>query len=387
MNGILRLAANDLRRTLRDRASAIWLLLLPVALMWFFGQFTDRGDSGPPQVSLAVVDEDGGWLAQAFLDELRGEAVRLEVVDPPAVSSEQGRGAVRTLTIPAGFTSDVLAGTQRELRLVKDPGADEGFSLAAEVHVARAIVRTLGRLVEMRVAGDPMEGDDDPSETFASLDERERLVDLVVTTAGTGTPVPSGSAQSVPGILTMTVLMMTVIYGGVFLTNEKREGMLRRQMSAPISRRGVVAGKLLGRASIAGAQAVVLLAVGRFGFGVDYGSLAGLVVLCVAYVVAVAGLATLIGAALRTPEQASTVGWLVSMALAAMGGCWWPSEVMPEWLRRAAHVLPTSWAMDGFHALISFGRGLDGVLLPAAVLLAFAAVFALAGARILRATA
>jgi ABC-type multidrug transport system permease subunit len=67
-----------------------------------------------------------------------------------------------------------------------------------------------------------------------------------------------------------------------------------------------------------------------------------------------------------------------------MGGCWWPSEVMPEWLQRSAHVFPTAWAMDGFHALISFGRGFPAVALPCAVLLGFGAAFSWIGARRLR---
>jgi ABC-type multidrug transport system permease subunit len=57
---------------------------------------------------------------------------------------------------------------------------------------------------------------------------------------------------------------------------------------------------------------------------------------------------------------------------------------MPRWLWSAAHVFPTAWAMDAFHALISFGRGLEAVLLPAAVLLAFGALFSLLGARFLK---
>ena len=103
----------------------------------------------------------------------------------------------------------------------------------------------------------------------------------------------------------------------------------------------------------------------------------------VVLLIAVAGLATLLGAVLHTPAQASSVGWIVAMVLAALGGCWWPSEVMPAWMRTAAHALPTAWAMDAFHALISFGQGLDAVLLPCTVLLGFAVVFSVLGARYL----
>jgi len=81
------------------------------------------------------------------------------------------------------------------------------------------------------------------------------------------------------------------------------------------------------------------------------------------------------------PEQASAVGWISSMILAALGGCWWPSEVMPRWLWRASHVLPTPWAMDGFHALISFGRPGSAVLAPCAALLLFGLVFSVWGSR------
>jgi linearmycin/streptolysin S transport system permease protein len=94
---------------------------------------------------------------------------------------------------------------------------------------------------------------------------------------------------------------------------------------------------------------------------------------------------TLAGAVLKTPAQASAVGWLASMVMAAMGGCWWPSEVVPRWLWHTAHVFPTAWAMGGFHSLISFGRGLDAVLLPAAVLVGFGLVCATLGARCLQA--
>ena len=102
------------------------------------------------------------------------------------------------------------------------------------------------------------------------------------------------------------------------------------------------------------------------------------------YAVAVAALSTLLGALLRTSEQASAVGWITGMVLAALGGCWWPVEIMPGWVRSFALLLPTSWAMDGFHALISFGRGVDGVWRPALMLLLFGALFTLLGARWLR---
>lgn len=382
------LAANDLRLTLRDRASLVWMLLLPLALMWIFGGMNRGG--GPQRVALAVEDRDGGWLARGLVRELGGEGIELTEVKSGGravggTSQVAEEPPARTLVIPKGFTAEALAGRQQKLRLEKASGARQDFSLAAEVHVVRAIVRVVGRLAEVgpKAAGDPTgEGQRRAVEALAA---RPALVTLAVSTAGGGHPVPSGFAQSVPGTLTMTVLMMTLIYGAVFLTLEKRQGMIRRQAILPLPRGSVFLGKLAGRLLIAAGQAAILLLAGRFLFHVSWGSSpGGLALLLGAYLLAVAALSTLLGALLSTPEQASAIGWIASMILAALGGCWWPSEVIPKWLWKASHVLPTPWAMDGFHALISFGRGVEAVLLPAGVLLGFAALFALLGSRYLR---
>lgn len=369
------LGLNDLRLAARDRAAFLWMFLLPLALMWIFGAVNN---SGPPRkASLAVLDRDGGWLAQALVKELAGDRIELTVLKPGGPGGTTVKDDFpRTLTIPQGFTANVLAGHQQILRLEKGSNANEEFSLAAEAYIIRAIVRIVGRLAETGAQAQP--------QTFAALAARPPLVSVAVSTAGGGRPVPQGFAQSVPGTLTMTVLMMTLIYGAVFLTLEKRQGMIRRQAMLPLSRGTVFLGKLAGRLLIAGAQAILLLIAGRFLFHVSWGSSpGGLALLLGSYVLAVAALSTLLGALLSTPEQASAVGWILSMILAALGGCWWPSEVMPRWLWRASHVLPTPWAMDGFHALISFGHGVEAVLLPAAVLVGFAAVFAVLGSRFL----
>ena len=355
MRQILRLGLNDLRLTLSDRPAFLWLLVLPIAMTWFFSL------AGPDRIGLEVVDQDGGQLAEAFLDEIEDERVSVS-----RLAGDADEYGSRRLIIPEGFTSGVLAGRPQTLRLENRSGANPESSLAVELHVERAIARTLERVA----------GPDAPAKA---------PIRLVVSAAGAGQPVPSGAAQSVPGMLTFMVLMMTVIYGAVFLTIEKRTGMLRRQAVLPLGRLSIFLGKLLGRLFIATLQIVALVLAGRFLFDVSWGrSPLGLALMLASYAVAVAALSTLLGAVLRTAEQASAVGWIVSMVLAALGGCWWPAEVMPEWIRSIAVLLPTTWAMDGFHALISFDRGFDGVWRPALMLLLFGAFFAALGARLLR---
>jgi ABC-type multidrug transport system permease subunit len=405
------LAVNDLRLTVRDRAAFVWMLILPIAFMWLFGQM-GGGDGEMPLIYLAVEDRDGGWLADALVQELEGESIALVLLGSLAPGErEEHQDPARVLIIPEGFTAGALAGEQQTLQLASRGNANPQYTVAAQMHVVRVLGRLLGRMAETwdvssqssqdevgESAADPagaesvgegvlseVTGNETLAGELQRLATRPPRVRLQVATAGQGQPVPQGTAQSVPGTLTFVVLMMTVVYGGVFLTQEKQHGTLRRQASLPITHRQIFAGKLLGRLLLAGLQIVVLLAAGHFIFGVSWGSsAAGLALVLLSYAAAAAGLATLVGAVLETPEQASSVGWLSTLVMAAMGGCFWPSEVMPEWLRTAGHVFPTAWAMDAFHSLISFGRGLDAVVLPSLVLLGFAALFTTLGGRFLR---
>lgn len=374
MTPLLRLAANDVRLTVRDRAAAFWLLVLPIFLIWMFGHMS--GGNGAAAVSLAVVDRDGGWLAEAFTEELSGPNVKLSVFRGAAADGDEVKKAARWIELPKGFTDGALAGRQQKLKILTAENAAADYSRAAEVVVTRGIVRTLARAAEMRQSLSAQS-----LAAYDGLRSRPAIVTLQSASAGRGTAV-GGLEQSVPGNMTFTVMMMTLIYGAVFLTIEKREGMLKRQMSLPISRATIFAGKVLGRLLVALGQIAILVAAGRYVFHVDFGrSPAGLAAILIAYAFAIAGIATFLGAILANPEQASTVGWLTSMVMGAMGGCWWPAEVMPDWLRSIAHVFPTAWAMDGLHGLISFGRGFEAIVVPATVLCAFGAAFSWLAAR------
>jgi ABC-2 type transport system permease protein len=369
---------NDVRLTLRDRAAFFWLLVLPVFLIWMFGHMFAGG--GSARVSLAVRDRDGGWLAAALTEELSGPNVIVKMYAGKAADGEESKKAAQWVELPAGFTAGALAGRQQILKIETSEDASADYSRAAEVLVTRAIVRTLGRVAEMKGADVPMD-----AATYDALKARPPLIALESATAGAGHAV-RGFEQSLPGNMTFTVMMMTLIYGAVYLTIEKREGVLKRQLTLPLSRQAIFLGKVLGRLLIALLQIAILVAFGKFAFKLDFGSSpAGLTVLLIAYAFSIAGISTFLGAILANPEQASTVGWLASTVMGALSGCWWPAEIMPGWLQKAAHVFPPAWAMDGLHALISFGKGFAAVIEPSLVLVAFGAAFSWLAARRLRA--
>jgi ABC-2 type transport system permease protein len=70
--------------------------------------------------------------------------------------------------------------------------------------------------------------------------------------------------------------------------------------------------------------------------------------------------------------------------MAAVGGCWWPIDLEPRWMRSVALAFPTTWAMEAFNDLMIRRRGADSVYLPTAVLLAYGAAYLAVGLALFR---
>ena len=185
--------------------------------------------------------------------------------------------------------------------------------------------------------------------------------------------------------MVLFLMINTAMSGAVILTQEKQNRVLPRLAMMPIRRAEMLAGKMLGLLGMALLQSLVVIVLGRIIFHVNWGPRPwALLVLLVCLGLAAASLGLLMGGFLRTPEQAGAVGWLVPLFLCAIGGTWWPLEVVPPWMRIFGHISPAAWAMDGMHGLINFGWGAPAFVVPCAVLLGYAAVLTAIGTRLLR---
>jgi ABC-type multidrug transport system permease subunit len=179
----------------------------------------------------------------------------------------------------------------------------------------------------------------------------------------------------------MFTLLVLFTGGTVMLVVERRNGLLRRLASSPMSRGAVVAGKWGSRMLVGMVQLGVAMLTGRLLFGVTWAPLPAVLVLLTAYASLAAALAILIGSLCRTEAQAIGFGVIATNVLAALGGCWWPIEVTPEWAQHLALFLPTGWAMDGLHKLMSFGKPAEAVAPHVAALACAALLVGWAAAR------
>jgi ABC-type multidrug transport system permease subunit len=156
-------------------------------------------------------------------------------------------------------------------------------------------------------------------------------------------------------MMVMFTLLVMTTSGAILLVIERRQGLLRRLAYTPITRLGIVLGKWGGKLALGVVQIAFAMLAGTVLFKMDWGpNLAMVIVVMAAYGSLMASVGLLLGSLARTEGQAAAIGVIASNVLAALGGCWWPIEITPAWMQKLQLALPTGWAMDALHKLVSF---------------------------------
>lgn len=371
MNAIFHIACNDLRLFLRERTSWIWLLVVPMAFVYFMG-FAARGPGAPvtPVVDVQIENLDQGYMGKLFLEILGEQNLR---VLPPG-----GDAAKRGIGIPATFTDKILARQRVDLDFFKIGQSDDASAAMVELRLVRALIRMNSLLIEHAIASN---GAAPGKDALRQLLQRENPVVLRASFAGRR-PMPVGFNLSLPGNLVMYLLLNLMVFGGASVAAERRNGVIRRLMTQPLGRNHLIMGKVCGLVLLGLVQVVIFLLVGQFLLGVNIREAWFAIFLTLGvYVWVAASLGVLAGSVVRAEEKVIGLCLLVSLPMAALGGCWWPLEIAPPTLQTIALAFPTGWAMAALHQLITFGSGLAGALEEIAVLALFGLAANLAAIR------
>jgi ABC-2 type transport system permease protein len=412
MKILLATLEKDLRLLLVDRGQLVALVLMPLAFILPIGFALGGGDGYGMQgqnqrLTLPVANLDGGEAARQLLTTLE-DSLWLETNFTPDQVQSLGptagpdcaqagpacdEWAVRSLVesgqrdaglvIPAGLSQALAAGQPATLTFLYDPAGDsahrqqlqgvlEGaaLQLSLERQVASGIedlqtaLSLAPEALRQAVAG--------PDEAGSSAEEAPAAIRLVqVQPQGyTQQKTPDTFQQTVPGY---TVMFVFFLIGTISssLIDERRQGTFRRLLQTPANKAAIVGGKLLAGMITGSLQVLILLGVGVLAFHMQIGhhllelALLSLALVACAVSLGLAASTTRIGGAL-----------IPALILAALlGGCMFPTDLMPPFLRFISYAVPHSWALQGYQNLMVRGQSLAQVLPQIGVLLLFAIVF------------
>jgi ABC-2 type transport system permease protein len=382
------LARKDLLETVRDKLSFIFILVMPLAFTLFFGVLFGAGSSAD-KLPLAVWDADGGAAAKQLVAALeKSPVVRVVVKQGNEFETWMAdERAAAGLLIPEGYSAAVASGNKADLTIVSTQGssgastaASEVRSLAAEqvtvelatraavdaVSSATTRIVPLGYEEKMALQAQPV--------VAAALAHPAVAAKVVEAGAAAG-QTPSGFVLSSPGMM-VNFILFSLMTAGIALIIERQNGTLQRLMTTRLRRWELISGKAAGMFLLTFAQQVLLIGVAQLFFGVDYlRDPAALLVMMISLSLVASTLGLLLASVLKSEQALIATTVLVSMAVAALSGAWFPLEITGPAFQAVGHLLPTAWILDGLRGIVVRGFDVADVLPAFAVSVAWAAGF------------
>lgn len=386
----LLIARKSLLEAIRQPRTLALGLGLPVAFMLIFGLAFGQDDSNQTR-SVAVLDQDGGDLARAYVDGLDNltfdDGTDLVMVRRFA-TEEQGLEGVRSrdmdalLVIPQGFTEGLTPTTQSQ------PGGPAGLGQPQTTTAPPG-----GTSVQLR--GDPsfggygviasiLDGYTAAFERQATGREPVLEVRQEVVTSRDLTQFDFIA----PGLMVFAILNLAPQAASA-LARESELGTLDRIRQSPTRALHLLGGVALSQLALAAVSLGLMLLTARLMGFHNQGSYLAAYGIALLAAFAVVGLGMVIAAFARTQQEAANLGILVAVPGSFLSGAFFPLPGI-DFFQLGRHtvglydLLPTTHAVDALRNVLTFGAPLEDVTFSLAALALLSALFFAVGVALYR---
>lgn len=363
MDKVLIVAGNILRRIFRKPSNFLVHLVLPVAVSVVMFMLFSASGSG--KIAIAIVDHDASVVSEAVLNQLR-ETGKFRLVE--AVEDQVGKmiadGDVSlAIIIPDDFEPTILEGEMPTLDMMSI-GDNEGTAWVNSI-----VTYQIENIVDMAYAASY-----DAQTLYTMIDNVQ--TGRIQVLAEFVEDITNDKSVTVTAIgMYIMVLMMSTCVTSFQLLDEKRMGTFARIGMAPVPAKTYTLANVLANLAIVVVQLIVLILVIEYVIQVEtFIHPLALFTVMVCFSLVGISLGLMMAAFSKNMEQTSAMLSLVLTPTCMLAGCFWPVEMMPEYLRKLAYITPQRWTLDALIKLQS-SDGFAAAIPELAIVLGFAAVF------------
>ncbi|WP_299029222.1 ABC transporter permease [uncultured Thermanaerothrix sp.] len=415
MRRILLIALKDLLLILRDRSMVLMILIGPFLLTFGMGLISGRmgggvsQSSGPRDIPVAIVNQDGQMLGNALVNVLSSPelAVLLEPVLVPDVETAKQQveadQVAAAIIVPTGFTQSLIplakewqawspsSSSNLAIQIYANPGRPNSVAIIESIvreflfRVEKGRVLGLTAITPLVTAGAIQSTQAEEigralGESLARANDAKDLMQVAITEGGL-TPSHEVDVMSslAPG-MALLFLMFTATYGARSLLVERRQQTLQRLMMTPTSPIQILLGKGFGVYLSGVLQQLVLIGTSTWLFSLNWGDALGVIALILCAALAAVGWGLLVAAWARTPAQVASAGSALMLLFGLLGGSFVDLSSMPSPVYVLSRVTPNAWGLDGYAilagggSLSQIGQPLLALILMGVSLIVFAGV-------------
>ncbi len=384
LRSVLTIAGNNLRRLIRQPIMLFTTLVLPFMVIAVVGIALGGSQN---RLSTGVISHASDSTAAALLTSLKSStALHVTTFGSDAALDRAVRlGQVDAgIIIPDGYGPTLESGGKPVVRFVTAPnqtGAASIRTVFAALLSRQTGVIQAGEFSHQHT-GRPVTAEQQRAQAMAADISAPTVVSQAVRTTNSQA---LGFDYTAPANLVLFIVITSLTSAGALIDTRVR-GITTRMFALPLRRPVILLGELLGRFTVAIAQAAVILLISSLAFRVNWGNPLGVALITVALCVFGGALGMVVGFGAKTMAQAVSFGPPLGVALGMLGGCMWPLSIVSSTLRTAGHITPHAWAMDAYLKLINDQASVASVLPQAGAIAGFAVLMlllagALAGRR------
>ena len=155
-----------------------------------------------------------------------------------------------------------------------------------------------------------------------------------------------------PGVVAVTVLV-TSLYSALSIVEDKEYGYLKEVLVSPVPRTNVVIGKILGGASVAAMQGLLILVFAPFlDIDISWKAIITIVpgIFLVGFTLSAIGIFVACG--MKSSSGFQAVEQLMMYPMLFLSGALYPINNLPAWMNFLIRVNPVTYAVDMFKKMI-----------------------------------
>lgn len=191
---------------------------------------------------------------------------------------------------------------------------------------------------------------------------------------------PNSVQQSVPAWLVFSMFFILIPISNTFI-NEKNFGTISRIRSINVSLFLILIGKIIPYFIVNQIQVIIMILIGMFIvplFGGDTLVINGnyLLIFCMSSAISICAIcfALFIANISKTTEEATSIGGVTNIILAALGGIMVPKFVMPLFMQDITQFSPMNWGLEGLLEILVRGGSFTDIKFYLLYLLLFATI-------------
>lgn len=325
-------AKKEFRQIQRDRRSLALILIMPIVLTVLFSKALETGELR--NIPLAILNLDGSPESNVIVTSLSTHAeiqIQQQVATLGEAQALLARGKIKAaIIIPKGFMREIESGGEAQLQLLLD-GTDNVSAPLVE-GVAQRVIQRYN--TERALKGLWARG--------VRPDRGLRLVRPVyVQTEIRYNPGLQFLSYAMPGVIGLTLQLLTVMLMAVSVTRERERGTLDQLMASPISRVELILGKVLPYFGISLVNVATILFVADRWFNVPVGkNLPLLLTLCGLFVLSSLATGLLISVVSHSQFQAVQIAVFYVLPVFLLSGAFGHLEAIPERIRSISYLFP-----------------------------------------------